>query len=375
MVHDESTMSKVRELHNKAMELAQKAIVLRHEGSLDEAEECSRKALEYETEAASLIELNESSEPTRSILYRSAASLALQAKEFTTAQRLLANGLLGYPTPDIEQELWNLIEQLNFERHLHDEDLVLSDAEIQFSVLGDAVMYGVVLFDEFVKRLSTFRTVLERTTLRLFKTPYKRSSKIPKSIMPFETVLTTAEAGSFAIILKLATPTEKYTQRTLPGLAPKPSEVFEEVVSGIELINNLDDEGLKNRITDESYYINFRSLIRDMAPDGEKIKQVGLITARKSVGLTKPKKEIPAVPQMEKIEEVKKVTITGILDYARSRRDDVIGLTDEKEKHHLIKIDKGMDDLVKSYFMDNVKVTGTFSHPYIIPTEIEPVDE
>ena len=368
-------MSTVRELHNKAMELAQRAVVLRHEGSLDEAEECSRKALEYESEAASLIELSESSEPTRSVLYRSAASLALQAKDFTTAQRLIANGLSGYPPNDIEQELRQLFEQINFERHLRAKDLVLSDEDMEFTVLGDAVMYGFVLFDEFVKRLNTLRTVLERTTQRLLKEPYKRSRKIPKKIMPFQTVLSVPERGSFSITLKLATPDEKYTQTVLPGFVPTPPEIFKEVATGIEFINKLDDEGLQKQITNESYFRNFRALIRDMAPDGQRINFVGIKTIDKSVALTKPKKEIPAVPIKEKTEKTKKVSVTGVLDYARSRRDDVIGLTDENGNPHYIRIVEGMDDLVKSYFKENVKVTGELKGKYIFPEEIEPIEE
>ena len=104
-------MSKVRELHNKAMELAQIAMVARHNREWEKADKLSRQAYEHESQAAALIPEKESNEPTRSILYRSAASLAFQCKEFSIAQKLVSKGLSGYPAPEVEQELKDLYEQ------------------------------------------------------------------------------------------------------------------------------------------------------------------------------------------------------------------------------------------------------------------------
>jgi len=111
-------MKSVRELHDKAIELAQLALVARQSGDLSKAENLAYQAYEYEVQAADLVPEGKSSEPTRSILYRSAASLAYQCKEFQIAQRLIAKGLSGYPPPQIEQELKDLYEQINFEYHL-----------------------------------------------------------------------------------------------------------------------------------------------------------------------------------------------------------------------------------------------------------------
>ncbi|MEW6227282.1 MAG: hypothetical protein AB1700_04200 [Bacillota bacterium] len=107
-------MDSVRELHDKAMKLAQLAIAARHSQDFERAEQLARQAYEHEAQAAELIPLAESSEPTRSILYRSAASLAYQCKEFHIAQRLIVKGLSGYPPPEIEQELKDLYEQVSF---------------------------------------------------------------------------------------------------------------------------------------------------------------------------------------------------------------------------------------------------------------------
>lgn len=119
-------MSKVRELHDKAMELAQRALVARYSGELALAITLAHQAYEFEAQAAELVPYSETSEPTRSILYRSAASLAYQCQEFRVAQQLVAKGLSGYPPSDIEQELKNLLMQVSFEQYLQNQDLTLS---------------------------------------------------------------------------------------------------------------------------------------------------------------------------------------------------------------------------------------------------------
>ena len=90
-------MTTVKELHDKAMRLAHLALVARHNQEWTQAEDLAREACKYETQAADLVPEGQASEPTRSILYRSAASLAYQSKDFRMAERLIIKGLLGYP--------------------------------------------------------------------------------------------------------------------------------------------------------------------------------------------------------------------------------------------------------------------------------------
>ena len=80
-------MKTVRELHDEAMRLANLAMVARHKQDWPQAEALARQSYEYELQAAELLAEGKESEPTRSILYRSSASLAYQFKDFATAQR------------------------------------------------------------------------------------------------------------------------------------------------------------------------------------------------------------------------------------------------------------------------------------------------
>ena len=98
-------MNTVRELHRKAMKLAQLALIARNSGELERAQDLTRQASEYEAQAVNLIPDDESAEPTHAILYLSAASLAYQCKEFDRARQFIDKGLMGKPTLQVEQEL------------------------------------------------------------------------------------------------------------------------------------------------------------------------------------------------------------------------------------------------------------------------------
>ena len=97
----------VRELHDKAMRLAQQASM---HGELDQARSVAAEALVLERQAAELVENERSSEPTRSILYLSAASLALQAGQYDDMRQLAREGLAGFPMARTIAELNTLLE-------------------------------------------------------------------------------------------------------------------------------------------------------------------------------------------------------------------------------------------------------------------------
>ena len=99
----------VNELHSKSMEIAESAFVARIKGELEKVTEFSNKAFQYEREAAMLLLNDYDIEPTRSVLFRSAASLALNCENYREAERMIAFGLSGNPPPDILEELRELL--------------------------------------------------------------------------------------------------------------------------------------------------------------------------------------------------------------------------------------------------------------------------
>lgn len=112
-------MSKVLDLHEQAMDIAEMAFVARLRGNQERAKELFFKAFEMETQAAALLSDNLNAEPTRSVLHRSAASLAFNCGKFDAAERLIAIGLSGYPPPEIAEELRDLFQDIINERRIN----------------------------------------------------------------------------------------------------------------------------------------------------------------------------------------------------------------------------------------------------------------
>ena len=91
------------------MSAVQLARVVYFDEDYPQAQSLTHKAYTLEAQAAGLIPVDEASEPTRSILYRSAASLAYQCKEYQVAQQLIGQALIGFPPAEILQELTDLL--------------------------------------------------------------------------------------------------------------------------------------------------------------------------------------------------------------------------------------------------------------------------
>lgn len=357
-------MPSVRQLHSEAMSLAQQAFLAREKGSHKQAEELSKQAFRLESDAAEQLEREANAEPTRSVLYRSAASLAIQAKEFSEAQRLVAKGLAGYPPPEIEEELKDLYETINFEHHLQVRGEELNPEDFQVALQGDVVGSGTVLYSEFLKRLEHTKNILDRTIERLMGKEFRTAGRIARDFQPFTPAITIPRPGSFAISFKLVTPKDSQL-----SFLVTPETVINEIVESIDLLNNNDLDGLRQRIKDERYYSNFVSLARDMAPDGERINFVGFTSRTKKASLTKSKKELKTISfdkPMPVIKTTEKpIEVTGILDFAMARGENVIELTTIDGERYKIRISEGMDDLVRTYFGSQVVASGTFDGRYI----------
>jgi hypothetical protein len=364
-------MSKMRDLHDQAMKLAQLALVARHQGDWQRAEELARQAFQHEAQAAELIPDDQSSEPTRSILYRSAASLAYQSREYNAAQRFIAKGLSGFPPPQIEQELKDLYQQVNFEQHLQVRGIKLENEDLQLSLEGNAVGFGEILYDEFIKRMKATRALIDRTTQRLMGRVYQGSGHLSEIYRPFQPTLVAPRGGSFTITIKFA-----LLPNTQTSMLVSASQLIDEIVTGIELINKSDEQGLKQRIPQEGYYQNFIALTRDIAPDGDRVTSVWFTTARGAVSLQRLRTDIQIVPKLEESEgEHRPIKVDGLLDYATARKRDLIGLTTEEGHPYTIVVLEGLEDLVRSYFKQWVTITGISDGTNIYLTDLQSSSE
>ena len=102
-------MSKVSDLHNKAMEFADRADMERRQSNEKRAAEFFEQALEFEL--AAIAELCDQDGLTWSVLHRSAGWLALDCNRPRLAEQLACKALAGDPHPEIAEELRDLLEE------------------------------------------------------------------------------------------------------------------------------------------------------------------------------------------------------------------------------------------------------------------------
>src|SRR5271157_3069809 len=129
-------MKDVKALHREAMQLVDDSMLARQAGKEAEHTSLLKRAFELERAAADFLHDKTDFEPTRSVLHRSAASIALELWEVSSAERLICRALLGNPPEDIAEELRDLLEQVYFERHLLLRGVDLEPDEFQISLAG-----------------------------------------------------------------------------------------------------------------------------------------------------------------------------------------------------------------------------------------------
>jgi len=101
-------MSQAQILHREAMAVAEEAFAARREGDFERYLTLSRQAFEQEKAAAWLLFDKFDAEPTRSVLFRSAAQLAFNCGLVRETEQLVAAALVGNPPAEIMRELRQL---------------------------------------------------------------------------------------------------------------------------------------------------------------------------------------------------------------------------------------------------------------------------
>jgi hypothetical protein len=364
-------MNEISKFHDEAMNLAELAAVAKVRGDFPQADELLRKAYASEVKAAYLMIEVSSPEPTRSVLFRSAASLAIDCNELRDAEKLTALGLCGNPPPDIAEELRDLFERVNFQRHLDLHGVVLEDDELQMSIAGRSVSLGIAPSDQLIGRIEHARKLMFRTIERLLHRPYREAGAMARTLREYGLFVSTPRAASFAVTLRVSRP-----KPPLPGFEGEvefihSSEIIDEIMSCLETFSKSEERELREKIPDDAYFRNFVGIAKNLAPDGTEIRQVGFTALRrgqeKRLSLTVPRDQIRLAPErvyeMEAGADGKIVTVTGRLLLADARRSgrERIQLIDDTGQAHTVIVPEGMmSDIVKPLWEERVRVTGYY---------------
>ncbi|MFH1007454.1 MAG: hypothetical protein V1800_08135 [Candidatus Latescibacterota bacterium] len=360
-------MQEINELHHKAMALADLAEAAKRAGCTDEHIVLTREALRHESEAAWKVAGEISLEPSRSVLFRSAATLAMESGDIRVAEQLIAAALAGNPPAEIADELRDLLEDVYFHRHLKVRGITLAPDEFQMTLEGNAVGFGIARSEVFVQRVKDLETLLYRTAERRLGRAFREAGRRMKDLaQSLELYLSVPRAASFAVTLRLG----KSTQLELPGMVDFSADTMKELLAGIEMINDGNLVALEESIPDESYRHNFIGLVERLSPDGDDIRIVGFTAGahqeERIVALTTPRKVLRErlrkgthTPQLQT--EPVHVEIRGVLleADATKQKEGVIEVVDSGGIAHKIAVPRGlMSDIVKPMFEEEVVVIG-----------------
>lgn len=374
-------MLTIMENHHHAMDLAEQADKLRRAGKLDEAHRILFQSLEFEKAGALKLADRFEVEPTRSVLFRSAASLALECKELREAERLIAMGLSGNPPDDVMEELRDLLEQVHFERHLSLRGVMLSPDEFQLSMWGGRVGPGIIPTKQITDRIADIEALATRTLERKMSLPFRQgvgpSKKVKKNLEFFVSI---AKAASYAMTIRVGTP-----QSEFEGMGAA-EEVVTEIMDCLDLAVSDRTDELRERITDANYLENFVKLTRRLSPDGQIVEHVGFTAIRgcaeRKVLLRKKEKILPPptglTEKQDHMEPGDVTTLTGNLRFANSmrKREGLIEIVESPEIVHRVAVPLAMmADIVRPHFEYDVVVKVRRRGKAFVLEDIDRVEE
>ena len=351
-------MTTTHEFHDQAMDLAERALLERLRGNAEEAFRLFSQALRLELSA--LEGLEPSVEPTYSVLHRSAATLALDCNEVRLAEQLATKALAYEPPIEIAEELRDVLERTNFQRHLQLKGIQLHDDELQLSLAGKAVQLGLIAWDEVSGRIDRVGKLLQRLVERQENRPFREGGPPSKTIREgYRLHVSTPRASSFAMTLKIM---RADGQQYLPGHVSKTVDEFMDLM---ELIgrSRVSNEEIQERIPEPPYLRNFLGVARTIAPDGDEISQVGFTLVRgnqqRTVSVTKLRLELPLPsPALAEPGGEQSMEIEGILRFADATgQENRIRIVVDSGRPLSVRVPEGlMDDIVRPMWNHRVSV-------------------
>jgi hypothetical protein len=220
----------------------------------------------------------------------------------------------------------------------------LSDNELQVSLSGEGVSFGVIAANQFLDRAKNIGTLVRRTTERVLGLPFQSGRRIRKDHPVL--YMATPTAGSFSVTYRLG------TQSFLDDMRG-PEEVLPIMLEDIQAADKQDWQALQQRIKDEAYMANFLALLRQIAPDGSNVRLVGFTARQKGVSYKVPfqrrRGELLIAQSADSDQQLE--VIEGILDGAERSKRIV------KVNRKSIKVPEGIDDIVRPLWGQAVKAT------------------
>ena len=366
-------MTTSNDIHNEAMDYAEYALSAKRRGDTVESAKLFAKSLELERQAIDL--LTERVEPEYSILHRSAATLALDCGEFRLAEQIASKALAGDPPEHVVWQLRSVMEQVTQHDHLRLNGLALTEDELQMSLAGSMIGPGLASLDDFIPRADGMRKLIRRVSQHHNGQAHTENGSPDVHRLPAPDVLISPlRAGSVAVTLKIGSPVEPEFPEVVGS-----TELVDETLDVIEAVSCSDDEELATTYPNPVYRRNFVQLVRTIAPDGDRVTQVGFTAVsagkERTLPLTTTKSELSRYSRTA-APDAREETITGRLLFAdgTGKRSQSIQIVQADGAKRRIKVPAGMmDDIVRPLWNEEVTALCTVKGKTATLVEVEGV--
>lgn len=335
------------ESHNEAMGLTSDALRERRRGNHDIAQGLFEKALSFEREALELMK-DVVDEPIYSTMYRSAATLALDCKRYRLAEQLAWKALAGNPPGYLISELLEVTDQARFYTSLARNGIELGQGELSVSVSGALVSHGQALWTDIVPRFEGVRRLL--SGMWDFAAGRDHGDRSSTRSGGASIVIGALVPGSVAVKMSIGQP-EQARFASVGGMG----NVIEKTLLTVGAVDKADESELASLVPDNAYRRAFVNHVKDIAPDGDRVSQVGFTSIVDGKTLQVPLRRTKASFGVRSAEEAdpQPKSIVGRLQYADGLRKtgDQIKIIDKDYKLHQVEVPAGkIDDIVARYW-------------------------
>lgn len=121
----------IKKLHRSAMALAKKALDAKEKNNLEEFRLFMLEALQLEEQASKDLENDFKSEPTRSVIFMTAANIASNIGLFKKAKMFLETALNGTPYPELRNEIAESLKKL--------DESIIKPEKIKYAIVEDNI--------------------------------------------------------------------------------------------------------------------------------------------------------------------------------------------------------------------------------------------
>jgi len=339
-----------------AMELADEADLAKLFGESDRFRHLTEQAFEKEKAAADLMVDKVEIEPTRSVLHRSAATLAWRCGKFKEAKRLVYRALAGNPPAELEVELFDLLDAVK----LSEAAFKLGRCELEVTLNGEAIGHGFAAADAIAPVIPSLQKMLKV----MLRRRNRSQATDPDSVKDVagQPLYIEFKPGSLVISARFGQPSDQM----LPGF-----EDFDEIISPLlqhlEMLEQGQDAALLDSLSEPHDFRDFVTAAKSLAPDSQNISKVhwqaSTVGELKTVRFTRHRNDLPS-PDAVTAEQVYResettVTARGILRIANAHGKHECKLIDDSDDVWTVDTSAELiTEIVQTHFNQRVEVKG-----------------